>query len=293
VSDPSRAGRGHLVSGHFLAGPKGAVFVLLRAPPRARKCVLIVPPFAEEMNKSRRMLTEVALGLSQRGLATAIPDLYGTGDSAGDFADASWDGWLGDLTAVANWLNQEGFALSGILGVRLGAALAGAAVTSGALPEVERTVLWQPAFDGARVLGQFLRLRTAALLLQQDHKETLMELRSRLQAGETIEVAGYGLAGRLASDLDAVVPPGRLPEQFGYVQWMEVVSEHGATSPVPSTKLVEQSRASGAQVQMRACVGEPFWASAEIVRLPEVIAATVDAFASFPPVPAQTEHRAG
>ena len=73
-------------SGEFVAGTKGPIFVLLRkplVPPRG--CVLVVPPFAEEMNKCRRMVTELAIRLAEQGIATLQPDFYGTGDSAGDF----------------------------------------------------------------------------------------------------------------------------------------------------------------------------------------------------------------
>jgi hypothetical protein len=56
---------GARLTGHFIAGPKGPIFVLLREPPDAsRGCVIVVPPFAEEMNKCRRMVTEVAVGLA-------------------------------------------------------------------------------------------------------------------------------------------------------------------------------------------------------------------------------------
>ena len=49
------------VSGQFIDGAKGPIFVLAREPAAGvRGCVLVVPPFAEEMNKCRRMVTEVA-----------------------------------------------------------------------------------------------------------------------------------------------------------------------------------------------------------------------------------------
>ena len=55
----------------------------------------MVPPFAEEMNKCRPMVTEVALGLAESGIASIVPDLYGTGDSGGDFSEGDWETWQG------------------------------------------------------------------------------------------------------------------------------------------------------------------------------------------------------
>jgi hypothetical protein len=47
-----------------------------------------VPPFAEEMNKSRRMIAEVGRRLEGSGVGMLLVDLFGTGDSEGEFAQA-------------------------------------------------------------------------------------------------------------------------------------------------------------------------------------------------------------
>ena len=94
-----------------------------------------------------------------------LPDLYGTGDSGGDFADASWDVWQSDIARTARWCAERGWPVQGVLAIRLGCALAVAAMASGGLPPVARSVLWQPIFDGRRFLAQFLRLRIAANLM--------------------------------------------------------------------------------------------------------------------------------
>jgi len=76
----------------FLDGPAGRIFAILRAASDARHAVLIIPPFGEEMNKSRRQFTEVAQRLVGNGFAVLVVDLYGTGDSEGEFSEASWEG---------------------------------------------------------------------------------------------------------------------------------------------------------------------------------------------------------
>lgn len=115
------------LSAHYVQGSRGKIFILLRQPPRPKSAVLVVPPFAEEMNKSRTMLTRLSRALALRGVATVVPDLYGTGDSEGDFAEASWEIWQDDLQCASAWCMSRGIAVSGLLAIRFGAALAIAA----------------------------------------------------------------------------------------------------------------------------------------------------------------------
>jgi exosortase A-associated hydrolase 2 len=203
-----------------------------------------------------------------------VPDVYGTGDSGGDFGDADWVTWQDDIIRTVGWAAVQGLPISGILAARLGCALTASALATGIIGPVARTALWQPVFDGGRFLKQFLRLRTSASLMV-DRRESVAELRGRLRSGEVVEVAGYELTGRLAAELDAVVTPERLLKQFGHVAWMEVVRDVGAEQSVPVARLIEQTRSAGGQVDLRLFPGEPFWASTEIVRNRELIDAAV------------------
>lgn len=266
---------GARLTGQFIAGPKGPIFVLLREPPDAsRGCVIVVPPFAEEMNKCRRMVTEVAVGLANSGISTIVPDLYGTGDSAGDFEDADWGTWVGDLGAVTRWADANALAPTGCLAIRLGAALALAASRAGQLPAVSRTALWQPVFDGGRYLQQFLRLRTVVAMME-DRRETLADLKAQLAGGSAVEVAGYSLSSRLAAELERLGPPEPWPDVWGRVTWIEVVRVEGAALPEPAQELLATARGGGAQVESSTVVGEPYWSATEIVVNAEVVSRTI------------------
>lgn len=247
----------------------------------ATAAVLIVPPFAEEMNKSRRMITQVASRLAEHGIATVLPDLYGTGDSDGDFAEADWIGWREDLRLVCRWCDAHVAPVTAILAIRLGCALAVAALDAGKLASIERTVLWQPVFDGKRFLGQLLRLRQAANLMSRDSTETPAQLRARLAAGETLEVAGYGLSSKLAEQLDGVAVPAALPATLGRVRWLELVREAGAELPPPSARLIDATRKHGIPIDVATFTGEPFWAAVEIASNEQMIDATVAALSNL------------
>jgi alpha/beta superfamily hydrolase len=66
-----------------------------------------VHPFVEEMNKSRRMAALQSRSLAARGYSVLQIDLFGCGDSSGDFADASWEIWVQDVVLGAQWLSQR------------------------------------------------------------------------------------------------------------------------------------------------------------------------------------------
>lgn len=263
------------VSGHFIEGAKGPIFVLLRKPDGPiRGCVLVVPPFAEEMNKCRRMVTEVALGLSERGVATLVPDLFGTGDSAGDFVDAGWSEWRGDLERTVDWADHNRIRVTGILAIRLGCALAVESARSGGLPAVSDSVFWQPVLDGRRYLHQFFRMRLAASIMEGS-KETMAGLRRMLDTDGNVEVAGYRISRALVGELDGVVPPQVLPQSLGAISLLEFSREAEPRSSADALRIQELAAAMGATVSPRVFPGEPFWGSAEIVVNTSGIAETI------------------
>jgi exosortase A-associated hydrolase 2 len=262
----------------FIGRDGERIFVLLRMPATpCTQCVLLIPPFAEEMNKSRRMMALVAQELAERGVAVAVLDLYGTGDSDGDFREASWQRWVADVLHAKAWCEEQGMTVVGVIGVRLGCALAIDALGK-TLADLRSMVFWQPLFDGGRALDQFLRLRVAAAVMN-DTKESAKELRARLLAGETLEVAGYCVSGALARSLTGVRVTPDAPIGSGRVHWIEVARSADTPWPAAATAAVEAMRANGREVVCRQIVGEPFWTSTEIVTLPELVDATVAALA--------------
>jgi exosortase A-associated hydrolase 2 len=259
-------------------GPEGErLFLLLRRPAgAARGCVLIVPAFAEEMNKSRRMLALTAHALAQQGIASAMPDLFGTGDSDGSFADASWQRWKADVIQVRNWCAQRGLPVTGMLANRLGCVL-GVDAMRDCSAVLQATVFWQPVLDGARTIDQFLRLRVAATLMSADARESVKDLRARLQSGAAVEVAGYPLGGALAASIDEV-KLDMSGFSAGRLHWLEVVRSADAGLAAPSTRALDEWRNCGHEAVSELLVGEPYWTSTEIVTLPELVQRTVAAF---------------
>lgn len=239
--------------------------------------IVFLHAFAEEMNKSRHVVAQASRGLASMGIGVLLIDLRGCGDSPGNFDDASWEDWQDDVSTAIDWMRARQYRQLALWGARTGALLA--AEAAAARPDdIERCALWQPTLSGDTYLTQFLRLRVAnAMLTGAKEPETTRGLRARLESGETIEVAGYGLSPRMA----AALADRRLEQARPRcpVDWFEVVPEQGAEAALATQRVVAAWQAQQAQVQLHTVACEPFWgasSTAELVQCPGLVNAMVD-----------------
>jgi exosortase A-associated hydrolase 2 len=272
----------------FLEGPAGRLFAVYFPPalnqPKLGGLVY-VPPFAEEMNQSRRMATLQARRLSAQGLGVLLLDLYGTGDSAGNFEDSRWDTWIGDITVALDWLAGTCPGPLGLWGLRLGGLLALEA-TRRVPDRVERVILWQPVIRGRRMLDQFLRVRVAAAMGKCGPRESTSDLRNALAAGEMQEVAGYVLAGPLTEAIDAADLASLAPRPNCRVDWFELTPQANSGLPPAAIKIAAAWQAEGADLGHHRVVGPSFWAlqvwTEEAVLVPELWEATEKTWVGAP-----------
>jgi exosortase A-associated hydrolase 2 len=262
----------------FIDRPGGDLFALYHPPQRSPQGgVVYIPPFAEEMNRSRRMAALQARALAGSGWGTLLIDPFGCGDSAGDFADARWGRWVADAGAAIDWLGSRGHHTIALMGLRLGAMVAVAAANARA-DAISRLLLWQPVTGGKTFLTQFLRIRTAAALARGEEAETTAALRGRLDAGETLEIAGYDIAPALAQALDSRSLDRMTPPAGIAVDWLEVAAEDGRELPPASRRVIEAWREAGVPVKAETVAGEPFWRIEETTLAPSLIARTREIF---------------
>lgn len=259
----------------FLDGEGGGRFCLYHPPRQAcRGAVLYAHPFAEEMNKSRRMVALQARALADAGLAVLQIDLLGCGDSAGDFADAGWQQWKRDLGSAHQWLIDKLGVPVHLWGLRLGALLALDYAAAPAAPPAS-LLLWQPVQNGKQFLTQFLRLQVANAMMGEgkDGATSTAGLREVLASGTTIEVAGYALSPALAAALDqvdlATMPPPAVP-----VQWLEVLPSAERGMPPVAARQIAAWREAGVPLHTATVVGPAFWTTQEISLCPALLEAT-------------------
>ena len=264
----------------FLPVGEGTRFCLLHSPDQEpRGAVLYLHPFAEEMNKCRRMAALQSRSFASAGWSVLQIDLLGCGDSSGDFGDASWQAWLDDAITAASWLERETGHAPAFWGLRAGCLLAAqAADATGAAAGL---VLWQPTLSGSRHLQQFLRLKMASGIAGQRDTDSIgpQGLRQKLLLGESVEVLGYTVSPALAMGLESaeLTPPRR----GGNVAWLEIGSGAPSELPPASTTCVQKWTAAGHAVDARVVAGDAFWQTSEITESPDLIQVTTAALRSW------------
>lgn len=173
----------------FFSSGELQLFGIWRAAPNAKRVWVLCPPFAEEEKSAHRTLTEIALALQTRGEASLLFCYRGTGDSAGEFADANLSDWRADIRAAIDVATARAPAAEiGLLGVRLGASLA--------YLERERAQylrLIEPILSGRSMLSQ--------LNTRQKMRVQMAGGGAALPAGD---LDGWPLGDALRDDLNAL-----------------------------------------------------------------------------------------
>jgi exosortase A-associated hydrolase 2 len=239
-----------------MEGPSGRLFAIHHAPRHSRGNVLCIPPFNEEMNRSRSMLTLQAQAFLEAGFGTLLVDLFGTGDSDGHYVDGRWDRWLADIATASDWLRGRG-GCTALLGIRLGALLATAWCRAN--PEATRSLIaWQPVVDGKQYLTQVLRMKLAANMDRVDApRESTESLRAAWARGSSVEISGYEIHPELARAIDATSLLTMSPPPHIRVAWLEHASSSG---PSPASKrVIDAWSASSVQIDHMQFGGDAFW----------------------------------
>lgn len=275
----------------FLPAARGQRLCIWHAPHAGtamREVILYVQPFGDEMHKSRRMAALQARALAAAGLAVLQIDLFGCGDSSGDFADARWEIWRADLALAHAWLTQRTDVPISLWGLRLGALLA-LDYAGSATAAISRLILWQPILSGEAYMTQFLRLKLASEMLggasgtadQGGTASGTRGLRESMRNGESLEVAGYELAPALAAAIDAVSATA-LPPHGHAVEWFEVVPSADRPLSPGSQRLTATWQQAGIDIRTWCVTGPSFWSTQEIVECAPLLACTTGALCPQP-----------
>jgi len=270
------------IQAFLLDAHPGVRLALFRAAEGAnRGAILYIHPFAEEMNKSRRMAALQARAFASAGYSVLQIDLFGCGDSSGDFVDARWEIWKDDIFRAAQWMEQCTSVPPHLWGLRLGATLALHA-WSEAPDRFASALLWQPVMQPESFMNQFLRLAIAADVVGDTGATITTErLRKQLKEGHTIEVAGYEISPNLVHAIDQLRPELWAIRPGATVSWVDVRRTTGETSP-STRRSLDHWHAAGVSTSYNAVIGDAFWSSFDIIEVPELIAVSTALYAKRP-----------
>lgn len=262
--------------------PHGSRFYVVTEPVGdCRGSVLFIPPFAEEMNKSRRMIALTARALADTGWAVLQPDLFGCGDSPGGLSDAGWSDWLDDVSAAHAWLGARYGDQTVLWAMRSGALLLSDWLALSAI--ARPCVLWQPVLSGKQFVTQFFRLSVAGeLLAQGEGRPGSGSARQAMERDGVVEVAGYPVGRHLIEPMERVNLV--LPQSFAAPVRVLELCAPGREGLSPATgKLVERWVAQAIDAGGVAVAGAGFWQTQEIEVVPDLIAQTVAVLAECAP----------
>lgn len=241
-----------------IAGPGGRLAATLHAPatPGGLPVVCAHAVF-EERKAAQRPLVELARSLCARGHAVLRFDYAGCGDSEGDFDTCTVGSWQADLAAAIAWTRAEtGAARVGLLGVRVGAALALASAAS--RDDVAWLALWEPVVSGAAYLDHELRRKLMKEMLTfGSSRGSRAALADELAAGRTVDLDGYPLtpalhAALVALDATRALPPAPCPVLIAH-------ATPAATAAEPIEQLDAALRAAGLATTLAILALPPFW----------------------------------
>lgn len=204
---------------------RGGREAMLRFGPDTGPLAIIAMPLFEEANRLRAFAVSLCRALAARGVASALPDLPGQGESLLPTEDARFEDWRAAFAAAV---------------VHVGRSVHGVALRSGAVVDVEAALVsrWRLApIAGAAVLAELRRATTTGARARGETVAVKIDADAdapMLLAGNRIALS---LFGALADD-DAVATTVGVP-----LRTLRLASD-----PLPADRKVE---------------GAPLWRRAE------------------------------
>lgn len=190
----------------FVSGTKDCLFCLCAEPAKSiDHRIILVPPFAEEMNCCRHFFAQIRQRLCSKGFTVIQPDMFGTGDSVGQFGDATWQIWKEDLKhCFLSDVHSESLKTS-VLAIRSGCLLIQDCLlscdTSVQTTCIENLIYIQPERIGRNVIDKLLRLQIASDRLAGKDSKTRKMLWEQFEKGGSLSIAGYEIGAELATQM--------------------------------------------------------------------------------------------
>jgi exosortase A-associated hydrolase 2 len=233
----------------------------VRGPGRGPVAVM-ADPFAEEKKCAHRVMAEAAEALAEDGLTVLRFDYRGTGDSEGEFEDASLGDWREDLRRAVEWARAELAATAiTLVGVRLGATLAAEAAAEVA---ADALVLVAPIIDGRAYWQENFRRQLIKAKITEGEGASADELR-RAAGEERFDLGGWVVTRRMREEIEAVKLPAA--EYGGPCVVVDVSARTTATAAMAGLA------AGYAKGEVLAIRMEPFWQRIGLIDAAPLVAA--------------------
>jgi uncharacterized protein len=189
----------------YTGDPLSPVFTYADGPADAARALLVVSPLASEAVGSRRAVVQLVRALAARGHGALMIDPRGTGESAGEPEDVTFEALCDDFRLGLSELERRfPVARAHLLAFRYASAAALAVATdeTGA-----RVLLIDPCLDPEAALRQDLRHEIARRVMRRGASgESRDDLLAQLAGGAPVVVDGQRLSPALYAGLVASAP---------------------------------------------------------------------------------------
>lgn len=170
-----------------------------KARPDKAKAIILVPPFAEEMNRSKRMYVLCARLLANAGLHVICFDYSGTGDSSGEWGEFSYQDWVNDLKTVYDYALKTTSDVD-FIALRFGALLLTDAIL-GKFVSANKCIFWDPLESGEVLTRQLVRIKIAAAMADNSKKITSQEVMQSMYDIGHLESGGYHITQSMFDEI--------------------------------------------------------------------------------------------
>jgi exosortase A-associated hydrolase 2 len=184
---------------HF-GGPKKRLFGFHHPPPSdfaRHSAIVLCHPLAHEYVNTYRTYKYLAIRLAHAGFDVLRFDYYGTGDSPGEFDEATVEQWLNDIEVAVTEVKLRSEAEHVCLaGLRLGGTLS--LLASANLPDIYGLVLWDPVINGSTYLEELRKMHNGKLRSMgiKRHRQKCPQL--------ALELMGFPFTLPLQKELQAI-----------------------------------------------------------------------------------------
>ena len=203
--------KSHIFLAHY--SPKNC-----QVSPDKAKAIILVPPFAEEMNRSKRMYVLCARLLANAGFHVISFDYSGTGDSSDEWGEFEYQDWVNDLIDVYHYTKKIAVDVN-FIALRFGVFVLADAIV-GKHVTASKCILWDPIETGEILTRQLVRMKIASTLTDASRKITTKDVMEDMRNTGFLESAGY----RITYSMFEEIATKKLANEISQI--LEQVSVH-------------------------------------------------------------------
>jgi exosortase A-associated hydrolase 2 len=244
--------------------------------------VILVPPFAEEMNRSKRMYVLCARLLADAGIHAVCFDFAGTGDSFGEWGDFDYLDWKNNLVDVCQLAKKHSSKIS-LIAVR-DSALISLELIKQAEIQIDKCVLWDPIDSGEVLIRQLIRMKIANAMAGDLKKITTQEVLDKIEQTGYLEVGGYHVASGLIDSIKTQKISDSIEAALASTElhWMTTGKSNSNTKQQLPINLTKLNLAENllAQLTMHSVNDVRFWMQQEVTISPLLLRETKLVFLS-------------